>query len=195
MTSLASQEQRLLPASQSTWTELRHGWPVVATAMLGITALMLPVHAAGVYMPIWQQEFGWSRAGMATALSLYIAVTSLLAPGIGALVDRLGAQRVALVSMALIIPAYGVFAALQPPLWSLYAAFILVAILGAGTTQVVFCRPIVESFDAARGFALALAQSGTAISLLLAPLLAYALLQVMSWRLSWWALMAVPLLY
>lgn len=166
---------------------------MLVTAMFGIVALMAPVHVAGVFMPFWHDAFGWSRAEMALALSLYIATTSLLAPGVGALVDRLGARHVALVSMALLIPAYAYFAFLGPSIWTLYAGYVLVAALGAGTTQVVFCRPIVQSFNSVRGFALAMAQSGTAISLLVAPLLAYALLREMDWRTAWLALGGLPL--
>lgn len=172
--------------------EVRQEWPILVTAMLGITALMVPVHVAGVYMPIWQEAFGWSRAEMGTALSVYIAVTSLLAPAIGALVDRKGARPVALLSMVLLAFGYGAFFMLQTSIWSLYFAYGLVALLGAGTTQVTFCRPIVQSFDSARGLALALAQSGSAISLLVAPILAYTLLQFTGWRESWLGLALVP---
>lgn len=194
MTTLAAAPAGTIATAVTRGEELRRGWGVLASAMFGIVALMAPVHVAGVYMPHWEQEFGWSRAEMATALSLYIAATSLLAPGIGAVVDRWGARRVALISMTLLIPGYAFFALLQPSIWTLYAAFIVVAVLGAGTTQVVFCRPIVQAFDAARGLALALAQSGTAISLVFAPIIGYALLQVTDWRTSWLALACIPLL-
>lgn len=193
LNTLASRGQETAGPLSTRGEELRRGWGMLVTAMFGIVALMAPVHVAGVFMPVWHDAFGWSRAEMALALSLYIATTSLLAPGVGALVDRLGARRVALVSMALLVPAYACFALLGSSIWTLYGAFVLVAALGAGTTQVVFCRPIVQSFDSARGFALALSQSGTAISILVTPVLAYALLREMDWRTAWLALAGLPL--
>lgn len=174
--------------------ELAQKWPVVITAMLGIIPLMLPVHAAGVFMAIWREEFGWSQAGIAGGLSLYIVVAAIMAPVMGIFVDRYGARHIALPSMALLIPAYWGFALLQPGVGSLYAAFAVLAIVGAGTSQVIFCRPIVQSFDRARGIALALAQSGTAISILFAPFLSFVLIGVVGWRQAWWFMAIVPAL-
>jgi MFS family permease len=172
--------------------ELRRGWPLLLAAALGMIPLQMPMHTAGVFIPIWQAEFNWSRSEIATAMSIYTVTLVLLSPFVGAVIDRFGARIPTTISLALLVPAFVAFSFVGNSIWSLYLVYAAFAVLGVGTTTVPFCRAIVQQFDQVRGIALAIAQSATAISIMIAPVLAYGLLQLFSWRQSWTYLAFLP---
>lgn len=181
-----------VPTAGAPANELRRGWPLLLAAALGMIPLQMPMHTAGVFIPVWQAEFGWSRSQIATAMSIYTITLVLLSPFVGAVIDRFGARIPTTASLALLVPAFVSFAFVQDSIWSLYLVYAGFAVLGVGTTTVPFCRAIVQQFDRVRGIALAIAQSATAISIMVAPILAYGLLQFFSWRQAWIYLALMP---
>lgn len=175
--------------------ELKAGWPVLLAAAIGLIPLQFPMHSAGIFMPLWESEFGWSRSEIGTAMSIYTIALVLLSPLIGAIIDRMGqGPRVpTLISMAMLATGFAAFAFIDGSVWALYAAYTYVAVVGIGTTAVPFNRAIVARFDEMRGLALAIAQSATAISIFLTPLIVYGLLLYTDWRGAWLCMAAVPI--
>jgi MFS family permease len=81
---------------------LFRGWWIVAVAVIGQTfslATML-VYTFGIFVKPLSEEFKSSRSSIALAVSLLDLVVTFAAPGAGRLVDRYGARRVIVTSLA-----------------------------------------------------------------------------------------------
>lgn len=174
--------------------ELKRGWPLLLATIFGLIPLQFPMHSAGIFMGLWQTEFGWTRSQIGEAMSIYTMALVLLSPFLGAVIDRMGPRIPALVSMLFLATGFAAFSMIDGHVYTLYAAYTYIAIAGIGTTVVPFNRAIVECFSQMRGLALAIAQCATAISILITPLLVYALLQQTDWRGAWLGMAAVPIL-
>ena len=79
---------------------VHYGWLVAAVLFL---CFMLSVgivqYSFGIFVTELETEFGWSRTQVNSALSLF-AVTGLLAPPVGWLLDRFGSKSVMVISIA-----------------------------------------------------------------------------------------------
>lgn len=110
-----------------------YGWWMV----LGISLTM--IYTGGTFFygfsaffnPILE-EFGWSRATLALAFSLYRLEAGLEAPLVGYLVDRIG-PRLLMVTGAIGMGSAFILMSQVQDLWSFYATFVLAAMsLGIG---------------------------------------------------------------
>ena len=73
--------------------EWRAGWKVVLAAAMGAGLGTTPIYSFGAFIPPLTAEFGWSRAEIATAISISAMTTGLASPFIGRMIDRWGARR------------------------------------------------------------------------------------------------------
>lgn len=171
--------------------EFRRGWRVVAAglvgAMFGISAL--PFYTLGVFVKPLGADFGWSREAVQWGFTAQMLGIAAVAWAYGLLTDRWGARRVALLSqIGLGIGLLGIAAVQSLPHW--YAAWLLLALLGAGTSPVTWTRGVNGWFDAARGTALGLTLAGTGLTAVLAPPLVTAIVAEHGWRMGYVALAA-----
>ena len=120
--------------------------------------------------------------------------------------DRMavGSDRIAppiLVCMTLFGALYASLYALTPNLWHLYAVFLLLGLVGPGTSAVRHASLISRWFTERRGLALGLAMSGTALGGVIWPRATQGLLNQFGWRNAYAIsggavlLIAVPLLF
>ena len=161
-----------------------YGWWVVLAAGVG---LLLSVGAVlfftfGVFLKQLSQEFGWSRAQISFAFTLSALGITLAAPFLGWLVDRFGARRVIL--PATLLFGMGVLSLyfLSAHLWHFYAIYLLLGVVGSGTTPVPYSKIISQWFDQKRGLALGLAAAASALGAFIMPSLAQALITMVGWR-------------
>src|SRR5713101_5195441 len=161
-----------------------YGWWVVLAAGVG---LLLSVGAVlfftfGVFLKQLSQEFGWSRAQISFAFTLSALGITLAAPFLGWLVDRFGARRVIL--PATLLFGMGVLSLyfLSAHLWHFYAIYLLLGVVGSGTTPVPYSKVISQWFDRQRGLALGLAMVGSSAGTFVMPSLAQALITSVGWR-------------
>ena len=149
--------------------EFQRGFRVLVAAFLGISIgiTSLYFYTVGLFIKPLQAEFDWSRSAISSAILAGAAVLAATSPRVGALADRFGVRLVAGLS-------------------SSFAGFLLLTILlhvlGAGTTPVVFTRMVNQWFDKARGLALGIALAGTGITGALAPRLIAGFLEEHGWR-------------
>jgi MFS family permease len=136
----------------------------------------------GVFVGPLRAEFGWTVSQISTVLLVATIVTVVSSPFIGRLVDRLGARRVALASIAmlglLLVSLYW----LTPNLWHYYLVFALMPLLGAGTSSVAYARVIARWFDRRRGLALGVTLAGVGLGAFTIPLLTNAVIRAEGWR-------------
>src|SRR5713101_7748729 len=161
-----------------------YGWWVVLAAGVGLALHAGPIIAAtfGVFFKPLSQEFGWSRAEVSLAFSLATLVGSGAVLVVGRLVDRFGARKVILPSVVLFGLGVLSLSSLSPFLWHFYALYLVLGIVGSGTTPVAYSQVISHWFDQRRGFALALAISGSSVGAFIMPPLTQALITAVGWR-------------
>ncbi len=181
-------------AKPGTRAELAAGWRLIlaAAAGVGFSAIALPFYALGPLAPAIAADTGWARADILVAIAFSSGLGALMAPAVGWGLDRFGPRRIAIPATIGVAAGLGVAAAAGslPAFW---AGFALTAILGAGTSPVLWSRVIAGAFAEARGLALGLALAGTAAAAILLPQLVAALEPKLGWRGTLGALALLPL--
>jgi len=181
----------------------RSAWLVVAASSVGLFLHFgsLLVNAFGVFLTTLCDEFHWSRTQVSLAFMLATLTAMLTMPLTGWLADRFGARRPILVCMVAFGALYASLSLLTPNLWHLYAVFLLLGLVGPGTSAVPHASLISRWFTERRGLALGLAMSGTAIGGVIWPTATQGLLDRFGWRNAYAIsggavlLVAVPLLF
>lgn len=181
----------------------RSAWLVVAVSSVGLFFHFgsLLVNAFGVLLTTLCDQFQWSRGQVSLAFSLAMPTVMLAMPLTGWLTDRIGSRRPILVCMTLFGALYASLSLLTPHLWHLYAVFILLGLVGPGTSAVPHASLILRWFTERRGLALGLAMWGTALGGVIWPMSTQWLLDQFGWRKAYAIpggavlLVAVPLLF
>src|SRR5271167_1285163 len=132
----------------------------------------LMVFTFGIFLTALTKQFGWSRGDVSLAFTVTALTVAVCSPVLGRLLDRHGARRIILPCMAVFGLAFGSLSLLTNHLWHLYAVFIVLGIVGNGTTQLGYSRVITAWFDERRGFALALVMAGVGTGAIVFPSLA-----------------------
>jgi MFS family permease len=176
--------------------EWRRGWPFVAVTALGltITPTTLPVYTLGVFVPQFEQTFGWSRGEIQTAIFFSTGLAVICAPLAGWMIQRWGLRNTVLPGVVGMALACLVGAGMSGSLWQLYGVYALMSLLGAGAGAVSWSTLLASNFDKARGLALGIGLSGTGLCSILMPALAAASMAVWGWRGAYAALAAFCLL-
>ncbi len=132
-------------------------------------------------------------------ITIFGVIASLLAPFFGSLADRYGVRPVALWSLL----AFGVsFAAISltptaaasSTLYIYYALWLLVGLVGIGSTPVTWSRAINLWFFKNRGLALGILLLGTSLAAIVVPKLAVWAIETHGWRMMFAIVALLPLL-
>ena len=175
--------------------EYARGWPVLIASALGAGTGVYPLifYSLGAFVGPLTERFGWSRADV-TAAPLFFTFASLLAGSlVGGLADRLGARRVVIVSQVLLVLGLLAMTQVGRSVWTLYAGYFALAILGAGTMTMTWARAITGWFVAARGLALGLSLVGTGLIGAILPSYINALVLWGGWQAGYVGLAMLPL--
>lgn len=156
--------------------------PLVAALGIacGVTVLLVTVFSY-VIEPIGR-DLSLSRAEVAGALSVHLAMLVVALPAAGALADRYGEPRVIVASAVLFGLALFAISRLDGGRLALYCAFALAGLAGAGASPVTYARVIVHRFSAHRGLALGIALTGTGVGGILLPALVQPIVVESGWR-------------
>ena len=176
--------------------EFRRAWPVLVASAMGAGTGVAPLafYSLGAFVDPLGNEFGWSRAQVTASLGFLTVATLLVGAAVGALADRYGARKVALISQVLLVLALAAMSLLTSQVWTLYAGYFLLAILGAGTLPIIWSRPIIGWFVRSRGLALGLSLVTTGLCGALLPSYVSWLTSEVGWRGAYIGLAALPLL-
>src|ERR671911_1478987 len=163
-------------------TRIHPAWWVAVVAFVALLGAAGFRAAPGVLMIPLQEEFGWSRTLMSTAVSVNLILYGLMAPFAAALMDRFGIRRV--VSLALVLVAAGSgLANFVPSGWQLLITWGLLVGVGTGSMALVFAATIANRWFVARrrlGMGIPPAPGATR-QLIFLPILAK-LTEQISWR-------------
>ena len=172
------------------------GWLVVLAAYCGamVSFGSLLVFTFSIFLKPLSGAFGWSRESVSAAFGLAALTVAVCSPPLGHLLDRFGPRRVILPCMAVFGVAFGSLGFLTPRLVHLYAIFVLLGIVGNGTTQMGYSRAVSTWFDKRRGLALALVMAGVGTGAMVFPPAAQALIAAHGWRAAYIVLGSLVLL-
>ena len=157
------------------------GWIVVAGAFSVLFVAYGAQYSFGVFFSALLEEFGWSRASLAGAFSLYAAAYCVFGFPAGRLTDRWG-PRLVIAFGGLFLGAALAGMALVTRLWQPYVLYGLVAALGMGTAYVPCNSTVVKWFVARRGLAVGLATAGGSVGTFVLPPVAQLLVSAAGWR-------------
>jgi MFS family permease len=175
--------------------EFARGYKVLLAAVLGsgTGVAVLVAYGIGAFVSAFERDYGWTRAEV-TAAPLCFAIGVLLAgAGAGALADRYGARRVALISQLLLAAGFAAMSRLGPQLWTFYAAYLLLPMVAAGTLPMTWTRAVIGWFVASRGLALGMSLIATGLVGALLPSYLSWLIGIVGWRGAYLGLAIVPL--
>lgn len=183
--SLGALLTRLFPTAAD-----RKAWLVVLICFLVLACSFAARAILGLTMPSLELEFGWSRTTLSSGISMALIVMAVVAPVVGALLDRYGPRIILITGLAAIgFGLIGTTFMTEP--WHFFILFGLLAGLGFGTAANHVVGTVVSRrFERNRGVAVGTATSGsTGGQLIVMPVLAF-LLATVDWRWSFFALAA-----
>src|SRR6185312_14730951 len=151
-----------------------------ACVFVGFASLL--VYTFGVFLKPLANEFGWSREAVSAAFGLAALSVAACSPALGYLLDRYPARRIILPCLTIFGLAFALLSKLSPPIWHLYAIFIILGIVGNGTAHLAFTRVISTWFDERRGLAFSVLLTGGAIGAMVLPSVAQSLISTVGWR-------------
>lgn len=170
-----------------------HGWYVAI-----VVAVLLAISSGGrflfgVVLKPFSEEFGWSRADLASAVTINVILLSLLQPAIGWCVDRWGSRRILLLGVAA-TALMSLPLTFATALWQVYFFYgVIAAVAFAATSPVNTTKLVGDWFTTHRGLALSIATSGAAFGQLAVVPVATWIMFAWGWRASYWALAVVAL--
>ncbi len=160
---------------------LFYGWVVVGGAFLVLFMAYGTQYAFGVFFSALIEEFGWSRASLSGAFSLYAFVYGTFALVAGRLTDRWGPRPV--IAMGGGFLGIGLMAMSRvSALWHPYLLYGGVAALGMSTAYVPCNATVAKWFTRRRGLAVGIASAGGSLGTFALPPVAHVLVSRLGWR-------------
>jgi MFS family permease len=140
-----------------------YGWWIVASCLTGlVVAGGSGFYCFGVFFPRLMQEFHWSRAASAAAMSIYWVASGMAGPVVGPLIDRYGPKRV-MIAGTIIGGVSLVMLSLTRTLPYFYSLYGLLAVSHTATVYVPYAYLISNWFIKQRGKAMGIATTGISL--------------------------------
>ena len=184
-------------------SEFARSWTVILAAAVGVGlgTTGLPIYTTGLFIRPLGEAFGWSRSAAAGGLIFLTVGNVLMAPIIGALIERFGVRRVAMMAELGLCIGYFSLTLNGGSLPAYYAGWALLALLGAGTSPIVWTRAVASWFERSRGLALGATLCGTGVVAVIGPGLIGGIISRYGWQAGFYTLsgaqvvVGLPLVY
>jgi MFS family permease len=160
---------------------LFYGWVIVGGAFFVLFMAYGAQYSFGVFFSALIEEFGWSRASLSGAFSLYAFAYGAFGLIAGRLTDRWG-PRVVIAAGGGFLGAGLVAMSRVREIWHPYVLYGLVAALGMSTAFVPCSATVARWFVRRRGLAVGLAFAGMGLGTLVLPPVAHFLVSRVGWR-------------
>ncbi|HET8578809.1 MAG TPA: MFS transporter [Methylomirabilota bacterium] len=158
-----------------------YGWVVVAGAFFVLFTAYGAQYSFGVFFAALLDEFGWSRASLSGAFSLYAFGYGAFALVAGRLTDRWGPRAVIAVGGGFLgVGLMGMSG--TSALWHPYVLYGVVAAIGMSTAYVPCNATVARWFTRRRGLAVGIATAGGSLGTFALPPVAHLLVSRVGWR-------------
>jgi MFS family permease len=177
-----------------------YGWFVLAICFVTTLTSAGVRSSPSVLIHPLEAEFGWSRALIASAVSMNLLLFGVAAPLSGWLIDRYGPRKVMLGSLTLLIVGVSGTMAMRQ-FWQFFLVWGIIVGLGAGGVGSVLTATVGNRwFVARRGLALGILGSASSTGQIIFLPLFMAMITYAGWRMGSMALIVVamillPLIY
>jgi sugar phosphate permease len=161
-------------AAQTPERHIHYAW-IVAGVMFGTMLAAAGIRSApGVLMVPLEKDFGWTRATVSLAVSINLMLFGLMGPFAAALVDRFGARRIVLTSLALLAVGVSLTTRMTES-WQLVLLWGVLVGTGTGMMALATAATIVNNwFTERRGLVMGLLTASNATGqLIFLPVMAY----------------------
>lgn len=192
---------RSVNASNGALAEWRAHWPLALAALVGYSTIGLQSYGISPFVASLEKEFGWSRSDVMAGVSISNATGIFLNIIIGMIVDRFGSRRVALTGLLVMTGSFALLATATGALFNWTLLWVVVAVGVVLVQSTVWMRALGKHFDHSRGFAFAVALSGTSIMAIFLPTYATWLIQTHGWRMGFvgvaasWLIVTLPIVF
>jgi sugar phosphate permease len=161
-----------------------YGWVVAGVTFLTMLVTAGAIGAPGVFIVPLEQEFGWDRAQIASALALRFMLYGFMGPFAAVFMNRFGVRPI-MVAALVIIAAGFLLSLAMSALWQLLVLWGLVVGLGTGLTAMVLGATVAARwFSQRRGLVMGLLAGSLATGqLVFLPAIA-ALSEQFGWRIA-----------
>lgn len=158
-----------------------YGWVIFAVTFL-IYAFMFGLrYSVGVFFTPVQEEFGWTTAMTASAVTVFFWVYAVSAPLVGRLAGRIGVRRTVIIG-GLLLGGGGALVSTIQELWHLYLFWGVIAATGAAALYVIPTMILSRFFVRKRGRAVGWSSMGVSVGqATIVPVVA-SLIVVWGWR-------------
>jgi sugar phosphate permease len=177
-----------------------YGWLVLTLCFLTTLTGAGVRSSPSVLIHPLEAEFGWSRATIASAISMNLLLFGVAAPVSGWLIDRYGSRKVMLGSLLLLVAGVSATIAMTH-FWQFFLVWGVIVGVGAGGVGSVLTATVGNRwFMARRGLALGILGSASSTGQLIFLPLFMAMIAYSGWRMGSMALIIVavillPLIY
>ena len=171
-----------------------YGWFVVGLCFLTtITSAGVRSSPQVLILPL-QEEFGWSRALIAMAISMNLLLFGVAAPISGYLIDRYGPRKVMLASLSLLIVGVSGTIAMDQ-FWQFFLVWGVIVGVGAGGVGSVLTATVGNRwFVARRGLALGILGSASSTGQLIFLPFFMVMIAYSGWRIGSMTLIVIAIL-
>jgi len=168
--------------AQAADSEWRRHWPLVLSAMLGMSFYSLFAYSNQMFIQPLEKEFGWPRRDIAFGYSIFAGVAFIAGPFVGGLIDRVGARRIGVPGLLLCSLAFAALGFTQSDIRTWLGLWLILAIVGVAVKSTVWVAAISSTFGKNRAMALSVMLSGSALAQFGAPVLGRWLIPTLGWR-------------
>jgi MFS family permease len=174
----------MIPKTDTSRNKGFYGWIALSGAVLALLSSNAFLQPYGVFLPVISNEFGWSRAAVAAALSFAQLALGLPGPLLGILTTRFGPRINIILGNALAALALAGLYFLHD-LWYLYLLFFIVG-LGSGIGGYIPITAVaVNWFTKKVSLAIGIISSAVGLAGFIFPPLATVLIAAVGWRITW----------
>ncbi|MCB2079890.1 MAG: MFS transporter [Novosphingobium sp.] len=177
-----SGEQLVSDTKAQARAEFRKHWTLILAASIAFSFTSVMTSASGLFIQPLGDEFGWSRALLASGTSIAAVTTFFLSPLFGLFIDRIGTRRLALPGLAMMMCTVAALSLLDGTPMQWFILWTIYAFAALATKSTVWTAAVASTFDAGRGLALGLTLSGSAIAQTITPPLTNYLIEEHGWR-------------
>jgi MFS family permease len=161
--------------------KLHYGWVVVAVGALATCVGMGAMFSLPVFLAPISAATGWSRAGIASAMTLNFVTMGVAAFGWGALSDRFGPRRVVLTG-AVLLGIGLTWASRSTSVLEFQLVYGVVVGLAGGSFMAPMIATVTQWFDEHRALAVSLVSAGLAVAPMTVSPFASWLIAAQGWR-------------
>lgn len=162
--------------------EWRRYGSIVPACLAGVTLVAVHGYTLGVMIGPLEREFGWTRAQISMGQMIPSMASLVLAPLVGAAVDKFGPRRIALFGVPFFCIALALLSTATGSIANWLSLYSLLGFASMFILPTVWSAAITTRFDRNRGLALAIALAGTGVAAAFIPMTAARLLEWEGWR-------------